>query len=382
MRQHTYPVMPQALHDEWSRCSFVQSFKFHLAQKVRPGNRDVFERAVAPAFGKAAGRKPKDRHEVRRAMLETPQYRMWGTLQRTSQEMLWHAALDTVERDSGRVNGVAGRPGRSTGSLRLKPGMKAPRYIADVDIHAMPGSYTTDAGDADVSAGALFDYGVQWYTSPYVAGLGGRGSLGSNRGAHMVAFVRHVYPDLKPTRILDVGCTVGHSTLALQDAFPDAEVHAIDAGAGMLRYAHARASELGSPIHFAQQDAEAMDFADGTFDLIVSHILLHEVSRKATRNIMKECHRLLTPGGVTAHQDVTPFAGMSPFEAFEADWDTYNNNEPCWGQMRSADGIALMTGAGFARNKVRQTWVPHGTADYGDTPVGNATYTLSARKQN
>jgi 2-polyprenyl-3-methyl-5-hydroxy-6-metoxy-1,4-benzoquinol methylase len=380
MQTQPYPIMPQALHDEWARCSFVQSFKFHLAQKVRPGNRDAFEREVVPTFKKTTGRAPGDRHEVRRAMLQNEHYRMWGTLQRTSQEMLWHSALDTVERESGRVIAVAQHPARTRGSLTLKKGLKAPRYIADVDIHAMPGSYCGDASDEDVSTGAIFDYGVQWYTSPYVAGLGGRGSLGTNRGAHMAAFLRTIYPDLKPKRILDIGCTVGHSTIAIQDAFPQAEVHAIDAGAGMLRYAHARASELGRPIHFAQQDAEAMDFPDGHFDLIVSHILLHEVSRKATQRIMKECHRLLTPGGVCAHQDVSLFAGMSPFDAFEADWDTYNNNEPCWGQMRETDGIALMAGAGFARDRVRQTWVPHGTHEFRDTPVGNATYTLSARK--
>lgn len=380
MRSQPYDVMPQALHDEWSRCSFVQSFKFHLAQNVRPGNKDAYEREVVPSFTKAhGGRPPKDRHEVRRQMLKNPHYRMWGTLQRTSQEMLWHAALDTVERESDRVGARALRPSRPQGSLRLKA-MTAPRYIGDVDVHAMPGGYCTDLDDNDASAGALFDYGVQWYTSPYVAGLGGRGSLGSNRGAHMAAFVRHFHHDLKPRRILDVGCTVGHSTLAIQEAFPDAEVHAVDAGAGMLRYAHARASELGQPIHFAQQDAEAMDFPDGHFDLIVSHILLHEVSRKATRRIMAECWRLLAPGGVTAHQDVSPFAGMTPYEAFDADWDTYNNNEPCWAQMRSLDAVALMTGAGFAKNSVRQTWVPHGGADYSDTPIGNATYTLSARK--
>ena len=35
--------------------------------------------------------------------------------------------------------------------------------------------------------------------------------------------------------ILDLGCTVGHSTLAWKERYPDAEVHGIDVGAPCVR---------------------------------------------------------------------------------------------------------------------------------------------------
>ena len=54
---------------------------------------------------------------------------------------------------------------------------------------------------------------------------------------------------------------------------------------------------MGAAIHFSQQNAEKTDFADGSFDLIVSHIFLHETSRTAVDNILAECRRLLKPGG-------------------------------------------------------------------------------------
>src|SRR5205807_7337786 len=86
------------------------------------------------------------------------------------------------------------------------------------------------------------------------------------------------------------------STLPYVDAYPEAEVHAIDVAAPMLRYAHARAEALGRRVHFSQQNAESTNFRDESFDLIVSHILLHETSAKAVRNIVRECHRLLRKG--------------------------------------------------------------------------------------
>ncbi|MEZ5458907.1 MAG: class I SAM-dependent methyltransferase [Steroidobacteraceae bacterium] len=53
-------------------------------------------------------------------------------------------------------------------------------------------------------------------------------------GRLLVAKLREQYPQLAPRRILDLGCTIGHNTLPLCDAFPDAEVHAVDVGAPML----------------------------------------------------------------------------------------------------------------------------------------------------
>ena len=38
----------------------------------------------------------------------------------------------------------------------------------------------------------------------------------------------------------------------------------------------------------AQQNAEKTSFPDGHFDLIVSHVLLHETSGKAVRNILRD----------------------------------------------------------------------------------------------
>ena len=56
------------------------------------------------------------------------------------------------------------------------------------------------------------------------------------------------------------------------------------------------------PIHYSQQNAGHTKFADGSFDLIVSNLLLHEIPQKLTKQIIAECYRLLTPGGVIGAQ--------------------------------------------------------------------------------
>ncbi|MFZ1121082.1 MAG: hypothetical protein WAN81_12720, partial [Candidatus Binataceae bacterium] len=81
--QFEHGILPQATHDELARQSFVQSLKVHLASKVSPGNKVVYEERVKPAFEHQHRRPPQDRHEVRRAMVTEPYYQMWSALQRT-----------------------------------------------------------------------------------------------------------------------------------------------------------------------------------------------------------------------------------------------------------------------------------------------------------
>ena len=248
-------------------------------------------------------------------------YHMFGFLNRGTQELLWDSVGETVERQRDGLQRAARAIPPAGGTLRLDPGLALPGYAREVDIHVMPGSFHTELGPDDVYAGALYDRGV------YVYAYGGLGPLNDALGVSTVNFIRSTFPDLQPTRILDLGCGIGTSTLPLADAFPDAEIHGVDIAAPMLRYGHARAEALGVPIHFSQQAAEHTDFADGSFDLVISNLLLHEIPQKASRQILAEAHRLLRPGGVTVHNDMVGWP-TDPFETFVAEWNVFNNNEP------------------------------------------------------
>lgn len=350
--QFEHGILPQATHDELARQSFVQSLKVHLASKVSPGNKVVYEERVKPAFEHQHRRPPQDRHEVRRAMVTEPYYQMWSALQRTSQEMMWDAVSTSVEHQLEELSRRAGKLERKLGSLTLDPALPLPPYHAAVDIHCQPGGYHTELEAGDVTAGAIYDRAV------YIYAMGRMGALNDDMGASVVAYLRKERPQFRPARILDMGCSVGHSTLPYVDGYPEAEVFAIDVAGPMLRYAHARAEALGKRVHFSQQNAESTNFPDESFDLIVSHILLHETSAKAVRNIIRECRRLLRRGGMAIHAEVPQYEGMAPYDTFMLDWDTYNNNEPFWGYLHDMDLKQLARESGFEESSVVQTMVP------------------------
>jgi ubiquinone/menaquinone biosynthesis C-methylase UbiE len=148
-----------------------------------------------------------------------------------------------------------------------------------------------------------------------------------------------------------MGCGIGNSTLPWARAFPDARVEGIDVAAPQLRYAHARAEALGVPAHFSQRNAEATGFAAGSFDLVVSHIMLHETSRSALPAILRECRRLLAPGGLMLHLEIP--RGRDPYEKFMFNWEAWNNNETFAVFLTDLDLAALAVECGFEASSTR-----------------------------
>ena len=355
MSQRHHAMLPDERHDELARERFVQALKAHVAGRVSPGVPEVYEHRVRPRFEAEHGAPPADRHEIREALGRDTYYRLWSSVRRSSQHLLWASVGDAVARQADELARRAKELDNGLGSLRLDPDLEVPWYNGEVDIHAMPGGYRGEYGDDDVAVGAVYDRGV------YVYAMGQMGALNDDYGQSIVAnYLARQRPDLHPRRILDIGCTVGNATLPYVDAFPDAEMHAIDLGAPVLRYAHARAQSLGKAVHFSQQNAEHTDFPDGHFDLIVSHILVHEMSPAALRNMLAECHRLLAPGGLMIHADFPGYAGVDPLTQSMIDWDTYYNHEPFWGPMRDMDLSAAAVDAGFDNSDVDEVIVPTG----------------------
>jgi SAM-dependent methyltransferase len=344
-KQTKHAMLARATHDEASRQEFTASLKSHLSSEVTSGTRKVYDAETKPAFVRAHNRPPRDRHEVRRAIGRNGYYQMASSLKRTAQELMFDSVGESVERQLPDLIGKASQRHRRAryGSLRLDASLPMPRYHTAVDIHCMPGGYHREIAADDVYAGALYDRSI------YLFSMGIRGVLNDDFGQSLAAYYKREHPNLNPRRILDMGCSVGHGTLPHVDAFPGAEVYAIEVAAPMLRYAHARAEALGKRVHFSQQNAEATDFPDGHFDLVMSQIVIHETSHRALPRILAECKRLLPPGGLMLHMDGLDWKGLEPYDAFVPDWDTYYNNEPFIGGLHDLDLIELAAAAGFDR---------------------------------
>lgn len=344
VRDLQHAALPEATPEELSRQRAVVSLRKLLNAKVRSRNVDAFEQAGAPAFAARHGRQPQSPDDVRAALFEVPRYRLWSAANRSAQEMLWVSVGEPAYRDRDRMEAaardLAAAPDKR-GSLSLDPAYDPSPEVADIDIHCQPGGYGMDGGDSDVIAGALYETGGNVFSFGQGAGRG------DTKTGVAVKLIGEEFPGFVPDCILDIGCSAGAASAAYAATYPDAEVHAIDIGAGMLRYAHARAESLGVGVHYHQMDASALAFADASFDLVVSHNLLHEIGADKRRAMIRESTRVCRPGGIVLHQDVAIRFETGLVNQVERDWDTHFNNERHWATYAQADLIADMRAAGL-----------------------------------
>ncbi len=337
-----HAMLPETTHDERARYNFLANLNKHLAH-VSVGNKIAYEKRVEPKFKANEGRTIQSREELQNEISKDPHYQIWSSLRRSTMEMRQQAGRSMVLRQADALAEKARKLNEGKSTLVLDPNCKVPDYLMAVDNHLMPGSYHTELIPDDVTPAANYDAGVFVTT----AGLLGRYNDGG--GKAITSWVKKTYPDFKPKRILDIGCGMGHNVLPIAKAYPEAEVIAIDTGAPMLRYAHARAMDLGiTNITFMQADAANTSFEDESFDWVQSTMFFHETGGKSIYKIMDEIYRLLKPGGITLNIEQPQYTDdMSLFEKFIRDWDALNNSEPYWSKMHDIEPVDLMTASGF-----------------------------------
>jgi ubiquinone/menaquinone biosynthesis C-methylase UbiE len=296
-------------------------------------------------------------------MRSDPAFRVYSACRVRAQTMVWDSVIPVVNRERAALEEAAA----STGALdqvALDPQLIAPKNVAGLDIHLMPGGYLAK-DDFPLAAGALYDQGLMVFSM----GLMGRNL--DDIGQSMAAYVRGAFPDFAPAAILDVGCTVGHNTLPWKAAYPDADVHAVDVAASGLLYGAARATMQGKDVAFHQMNAEALEFPDASFDIVFTSMFLHECSAKTRAAFFKEAHRLLRPGGLLLNMELPPNSQVAPFDGFYLDWDCYYNEEPFYKGFRDQDPRDLCCAGGFAGSDYIQFVVPS-IGIYGDKAVAAA----------
>ena len=346
-----HAVFPEFDHDETARYNFLTNLNKHLSTVLSPGNKTAFENRIKPQFVAENGRDFETRDELQTAMLNDPHFQTWSALRRSTMEMRQQAGRSTVLRQADELaQKVAELNAKSPATLVLNPAVEVPHYMSMFDSHIMPGSYHTELFEGDVSNAASYDSGL------FVTSAGMLGKYTDGGGKALITWLRANYPDFKPKRILDMGCGLGHNTLPLALAFPDAEVIGIDTGVPMLRYGHARAVALGiKNVKFIQADATQTGFESESFDWIQTTMFLHETSIHAMQRLIKDIYRMLKPNGLSLHIEQPQYTPeMSMFEQYIRDWDALYNNEPFWGAMHDVDVKTWITSAGFKEEKLLQ----------------------------
>ncbi|MCU0758461.1 MAG: class I SAM-dependent methyltransferase [Steroidobacteraceae bacterium] len=331
-------------HDERARQQFVSTLRKHAIVDLRNMMKRDWEGRVGPAL-EARGDAPADWRGIERAMEKEESFRFYSAVRYNAQEMSFLSVQDTVERalpgmiDVARDAAVRNPAG---GSLRVPERFEVPRYVSSLDVHLIPGSFDAEYTRDDVAQGAVVAFGSKVFAGqhPFRRKPGAVAESVGN-------WLRLKHPGFRPRRILDLATTSGKNLFPYAGVFPGAELHGVDVGAPLLRFGHAQAEAAGLAVHFSQQDAESLDYPDGHFDLIVSSFFFHEIPLKSTRKVLRECFRLLAPGGMMVHMELPNESAVSAYENFFWNWDTAYNAEPFYSTYRAQDPVALSVEAGF-----------------------------------
>ena len=138
-------------------------------------------------------------------------------------------------------------------------------------------------------------------------------SIWQGTGAQGDAKLRQSYHDIlkkqisnEPQDILDLGCSVGMSSFALQKVYPHAKITGLDLSPYFLAVAQYRSEERHANINWIHAPAESSGLPDASFDLISIFLMCHELPQSATRQIFAEARRLLRPGGHLTIMDINP----------------------------------------------------------------------------
>lgn len=133
-----------------------------------------------------------------------------------------------------------------------------------------------------------------------------RGTADVMRRQIIPPITRFVQSGEQATRLLDIACGTGrtlHQIARARSAGRSAmRLWGVDLSPAYVKVARKRLADLPE-VTLAVENAEALPFADGAFDVATSVYLFHELPRNARRNVVREMHRVLRPGGLLVIED-------------------------------------------------------------------------------
>ncbi|MCX7595334.1 MAG: class I SAM-dependent methyltransferase, partial [Fischerella sp.] len=186
-------------------------------------------------------------------------------------------------------------------------------------------------------------------------------------GAQGDAMLRQSYHDIlkqqishQPQDILDLGCSVGMSTFALQELYPQAKITGVDLSPYFLAVAQYRSQKHHYNINWIHAAAESTGLPDASFDLVSIFLVCHELPQSPTQQIFAEARRLLRPGGYLAIMDMNPkaeaYKKMPPYVL-----TLLKSTEPYLDEYFSLDIEQALVKAGFQTPSITSNSPRHRT---------------------
>lgn len=98
-------------------------------------------------------------------------------------------------------------------------------------------------------------------------------------------------------RVLDLGCGTGTLTIMIKASHPDVEVIGIDGDPAVLTIAAGKATRAGVSIQWDSGLAYDLPYSEGSFDRVVSSLVIHHLAAPDKQRAFLEVLRVLRPGG-------------------------------------------------------------------------------------
>ncbi len=105
--------------------------------------------------------------------------------------------------------------------------------------------------------------------------------------------------------LLQLTCVYGKLTPSLLD-ITDGDVHLCDVADGQLQLAKRKTRHVQDRCHLARMNAEALGYANNTFDQVIVFFLLHEMPARARLKTYAEIARVVRAGGSVLVTEYAP----------------------------------------------------------------------------
>ena len=115
---------------------------------------------------------------------------------------------------------------------------------------------------------------------------------------------RYLSESSKKVKVLDIATGTGRTLQQIQSALPGVELYGLDLSGSYLKQASKYlSSRSGDLVQLTKGNAERMPYLSSSFQGLTCVFLFHELPRDARQNVLKECFRLLEPGGTLVLAD-------------------------------------------------------------------------------
>jgi ubiquinone/menaquinone biosynthesis C-methylase UbiE len=243
-------------------------------------------------------------------------------------------AIEAFEELRGQLVPLLDAATKGPSTLDRNPGLQPPDYWSSHWIHRTQGGWDGHPYMGYIQAALVHRelvakimapadiYAQRQVIARQVAALGGR-------------------------RILEMGAGNGPFTAALVDACPAAEIVACDLSLRQIEQAQRVLNARGAPVQLRRCAAEDTGLPAGSFDVVTSYAMLHELPAVATEAVFAEAFRVLAPGGQLLFVDVPPFERLDKLTQWQVDHAARHEGEPFWREAATLDVAAVLQRIGF-----------------------------------